>query len=433
MSRQFKQIDEIYKNVFSKEEVSPPANAWTNIQQNIPSPVPVIPPAPFVSLYTGFFHAITAIVVITGTFFVAAPAIDRLNTHDAQATANMSVQNQQRILTAIENGFSRIDAAEIKQAEAAEAFPSAALLIDEASENIPVATNIVHLVADDNIVGNLFFTEEVHTPIALQHEMIPAIINEYYALPADLERMHSVADKKKIPYQFNSYLSLNYGPEWQEKGMKPYNFANGAGFSGGISWKNLFVETGVQYRTEFDYGVAQITNTDIFKTGEYETLDSLTLIIVFDPINYLIIIKPIFHTSLHEEFDTIVKKEQQQLWQETSYLHVPLRAGFRKDFGRVSFSLKGGLDLGMCIGQKSNQVNTPEVGESVIDYAAPLPDRKPFYTSMTVSPGMSFALNEHFSLSAEPTLRKQITSPYSDNRKGTTAYGLRAGITYHFW
>ncbi|MFH2094225.1 MAG: hypothetical protein ABIJ16_00890, partial [Bacteroidota bacterium] len=213
------------------------------------------------------------------------------------------------------------------------------------------------------------------------------------------------------------------------------------------SYKNVFLESGVNYASFgelFAYNEniqiidsSIITNTVWYQEYLYDTvwfvnLDSL---IAGDTVYIPLVDSTIHKYTVDEystEYDTSVTKTSRHSTNRYRYIEIPLMAGYTFKSGRFSLTPKGGLITGLLI-RTSGKTLMPDysvtgLSESNQPYVRPV-------FSLAAGIGISYMINSHFSVIADPYYRKNITSVFTkdypvDSR--FTAYGIRVGLRYTF-
>jgi len=203
---------------------------------------------------------------------------------------------------------------------------------------------------------------------------------------------------------------------------------------------NTFDVNGIYYFSDFlvqsGFGISIVEDMCDYNVnynkyeivGSYYEVDSL----VFDSINNG---NPTYITTLHNVYDSVNRTCESNTINKYSYLRIPLIFGYRKEFKRFSYFIKGGPVLNILV--KSTEPEpyyfASDISVQHIDRQSP--GRIKTYWQLYLGVGLTYQLSNRFGLLVEPTASYNLSSIYERNymtSKRPYSLGIRTGILISF-
>ncbi|MBN2174059.1 MAG: outer membrane beta-barrel protein [Bacteroidales bacterium] len=229
------------------------------------------------------------------------------------------------------------------------------------------------------------------------------------------------------------YFGFQLSPEFyvrENSGKAPFvaHVDVQMGYKSQSGW---FVETGIGYAgyscdEKYIYNFLQ--NELQYK---YTKVDSI--VYFFDSTNMQL--HKDFVTSNVEIYDSIEYQGSMQSGKISSFLQLPLMAGYKLNMGKKYLFFKSGILLSVLMNERSDGFELNESGVRVINVMNQ--DNCSLSTNwqLVLGAGMGYRLGKKWSLAIEPQFRYYINSPYSgSDGKLKRPYGLnlRFGVYYNF-
>jgi len=209
------------------------------------------------------------------------------------------------------------------------------------------------------------------------------------------------------------------------------------GLSVMFSGQEFFLETGVEieYLTKNNiYRDTKITNDLI---GQYEQVDSVHFVEVWDPVSQCYITQPQYFTSLVSIYEQHVNETETEKNDTYMYLRLPVMIGFQKPIGKLSLEAKTGFVFHSLLytSQLNKEYSNEDIqlvyaGQTLISF-----ERSRQYWSFVFDIGASYQLSKNTKLFVTPSYRYMLSPLFSGNepsRKSPYAFGMKTGLRYTF-
>lgn len=203
----------------------------------------------------------------------------------------------------------------------------------------------------------------------------------------------------------------------------------------GYYYHNTLIETGIGIGRYNEFGNSSIDYTKMEITGSYNYIDSVTYNVYVDPVTHTTAIDRIYHYSIHDVYDSIRNILEEQVSNQYTYLNLPLIIGFKKDFKKLSLTIKGGACVSILIHKKGTGLNI--VGNNIIISKTinEPPARIKTYWQLMGSIGCQYQLTNKLNIAIEPTIKYYMNSIYQEfgnTNEQIYSFGIRTGILYRF-
>lgn len=232
------------------------------------------------------------------------------------------------------------------------------------------------------------------------------------------------------------YIGLKYTPGYRIGEDSKSSFTQGLALDFGLEESKFIVQTGVgieflKQKTDYLLTWNELKTTGAYQYVTHYAVDSLAIMEGDSVIGY--IIRPIFHTTAIEIFDTVMMKKQASTEINYTYINIPLMIGYRVNCRNWALDLKAGASYTFQTGKKGSAQTLDDASSNTIDYAALClsEERRKQWFSLIAAPEVAYFVTENLSLNVEPWFRYSLSnSAAAKDAIGSKPYtvGLNAGI-----
>lgn len=455
MSKEYKNIDDLFRDRFENLEVSPPAHIWENVKTGIAANNGGNTGGkPFMGGITG----ISILLITTGliSFFILTNSF----TMNEEFSETHSIENQDNYLavnsitessTDIQTPERNTNAISVfeenntedeiqnsrknKRSSKKEIKSKKAKVTIDANVTDPVPVEkegkLALTVNREQLNINPMSTDQ-NTKISFESNKSDNFIslsNTFQTSPTKFDKYEG--KKRRNDYVKNGSwkLGLYFTPEMivypSDDGLKNYSKTLEANISHHNN--NLIFQTGIGVSLVTDEGNNHI---DYRKhLGSYEDVYD----VIVDSTNtgweitYL--------TETVHVYDSVQSEIITPTKRKFTYIQIPALFGYGKEGRRFGWFVKGGPSLLLLIDENIPVVSMGKTSDMMVDSESTLPGRIRTHWQFIMSVGANYKLGNRISLSVEPSFRYHINSAYENsnlNTKHPYAIGLRTGLIYNF-
>ncbi len=265
----------------------------------------------------------------------------------------------------------------------------------------------------------------------------------YYGNPVLSKLSQTQFNNTPPDYVNTSEISLNVGLQSELFYFDPalYTPRKTTDFSLNLTLRytanDLFFETGITgtFLTQTNlYKNVTLTETLV---SQYEQVDSVQFLDVWDPIQGAYVTQPVFFTSLVSIYETTTTEELETKDDAYMYLQIPVYIGIRKSVKRISLEAKTGFSYSSLIYTSAQNKSYYNENISLISAEQSLLSQKrnAQYWSFLFSIGGSYKINSNLEFYITPTYRYLLNPMFSGNqpsRRTPYAFGLHSGFRIIF-
>jgi len=420
--KEYKNIDELFKEAESGFEIQPSAEVWSGIEQGI-----AVAGSTSNIAYKKWVAA-AALLLLLGI-----SSLWYFSSHEGDAGIEPTK--------------------EIQDVTLIETIPTPDLTNGNSAESVGVATEESGEFSEEVITEDTEVFAGTETPLTEDYEkndLSPVddellenfnldvtelkshSIYEIAALDAEpIDKPITVEEYIKQRKKLHTYTGLGIKPAmvYYPNTTDQFTFTAGADF--GIVFNKFYVETGIAYQEMKERGVYKFNYRSNDSIGFYNKVVSFE-IDPADPNNIT------FKTSKTTVYDSIDHYNVQSPLFKYSYLNVPMKVGYRL-WERKKLTL--GIETGVIFSKLlSSEIPEPKFtlsGENtLISIEDNTPARVDLNLQMVVSIRFNYKFTKAISLSAQPEFTKYLNSIY-DTKNGDPnikpyTMGIRFGIYYDF-
>lgn len=443
--KEYKNIDELFKEGISGFSPSPSDKVWAGIEK-----------ATFSSIATkkNYYSkwAIAAIVLL----FVGSSAILYItlsgDNNDASNINNQNIvvettnsninknQSEQKLLNEEQNEVLNNENNESLENDILHSSKEEIFVNEENKERI---NNELILPKDENTESMLKIEEPIFASqitkesgvgldgfYEIQKMNSRSIYEIAYLDDNMIDKQITVEEYLKKRNKLHSYTgiaikaAMAYYPNTQDQ----FTYTTEANF--GVILNKFYIETGVGYQHMKERGIYKYTYKSNDSIGFYNRVVSFD----FDPLNPDNIN---YKTRKTTVYDSIVHIDEQAPLFNYTYLNIPLKLGYRVwNKKKLSLGIETGLIFSKMLSKEiPNAVfNSPEY--SLLNIEDDTPQRVDVNFQMLVAIRFNYKLNNAISLSAQPEFTKYLNSIYDTNKGDPNikpyTMGLKFGIYYDF-
>lgn len=433
-------IDLLFRNGLKDYEVLPPVEAWNNI-------LPIIRKKQRPVIFLRSAALIAVLLSITFLAYKWSQQISAPSRAPLLALDQESVQPQ--VSSADQVRLRRIPAADrqnsIIRNRLIQYQPAAT---EPANEEFPVQSDPDMITESDY----LNFRSDLMTPASIQAPRGPSFIsgNEKPVNEILYDFVSEEQKKRTDKWSLTAMASPTYymRPELgsseisnqiSSSEQSRVSYSGGVGFSYKIS-KKLSIQSGLYYssignQVDDIFSFAGFTPFDLSKGDHnFEVMTSSGEIYTENPDVFLIDMSGdrVMTKYTNDVFDPLKSKLSyinNSLFQNFSYLEMPVIIRYKLIDKSIDFNLIGGLSYNLLVG---NSVHTVIDGSKYnVGRTAGV---NPFMVSSSVGMGMEYSISEKISLNLEPTFRYYINPFNNIQSVGAHPYsfGVFSGLSYKF-
>ncbi|MCD4746061.1 MAG: hypothetical protein K8R58_07165 [Bacteroidales bacterium] len=475
MNKQYKNIDELFKDKFKDFELDPPDHIWKNIKENIPNKGNNF-------LSKGGITAISIIILTVSlfTFLLLTYTPENIQYAEKTAIENNTI-NKIPINIISDNNINIID----NDSFTIESFLKRHVKNPELSQNqnlFNISSNQInnHYDIDKDDQKNIKSKKANNIKTTKKAQIKQNIYNENYSsVPTDNTDINNTnnIDLALLSLNKNNYNKLSY-PSITNSIYGPLNpilqldNRNSNAFESAISSSSFITKPkflfGIYFTPEIifypsdavpnkrslsfeinsiyqnsDYFIqsglgVSFSNDDGNYTIDYEKYDYIgsyedVYEITFDSTENGII--PIYHTTTVDVYDSIRHTSLSPTKNKYTYLQIPLFFGYCREFRRMTYSIKAGPSLSILIHEKIPDINYPYKDINVFNIDNKIPSRIKTHWQFLISVGLAYKLTNNVSLAIEPTMRYYMKSAYERSKittKHPYSIGVRTGFIFNF-
>jgi hypothetical protein len=438
MAEDFNHTDQIIRGKFESFEPEPPIQVWEKIKTGIPK----TPPPPSSSgIILPIVVAISVLIFLSGLIhhFTAEK-----NAATKEGKASLAVQSAGVIST----GSTSITDVSLQESfyqtpvPAPDPIVSAPSTSPEKENAIPVRAPFEQSRINKNkkearenkasaLAGSPTRTGQWKPGLVqsiISGNLSYADAAKYNLSPRDVRKLSGFTDDYAKRNQNDWSISFYFNPEVNHsqdasiENTMSYNL----GFMPGINFNHFFIQGGVNVRYTHDKGNLAVDYNRYL--GSYEDVYEVT----FDSTGSGII--PTYHTQTVDVYDTINHYSISETKANYTYLEIPLLAGYRYTFGKLSVFGKAGPAASFLVYKNVPEAGYPEDKARIVNVNYQIPVRSTINWQLMMGAGIDYRLAEKFSISFEPTFRYTIKSYNlsTEGKNNTTSFGIRAGLNYNF-
>jgi len=440
--KQNSEFDKLIREKLSNVEVPPSGHLWDKVLPVIPKYNPwgqVV--TPFAKIFIGSLTFVGAVLISTisivnnqGGMKIATPAIDEKNIEAFVEVNEEIVRREEALLESIQ-------AMKIKSPKVVVSRSQSPYTPEQLSEyqNYDLLS---HKHADETVSM---------TPTKVEHEInlheVPQKISTLayeFKMPSTID-IQSKQKTSEFPpdYINNSELSLNLSlhPEVFYFDPSLFNPRKSQDYSLGLtlmySTGDIFFETGIAGTHVSQTNLYSNTTTTNELVSQYEQVDSVQFVQVWDPVLQTYITQPVFFTSLVNIYEQHTETELQNKEDSYIYLQIPVLVGLSKSVKRFSFEAKTGFVFTSLIytTQQNKSYSNDELQIVLAEQTLLSLNRSRQYWSFMFGVGGSYKLTDGSSFFITPTYRYLLNPLYSGNqpsRKTPWAFGVQTGLRITF-
>ena len=266
--------------------------------------------------------------------------------------------------------------------------------------------------------------------------------------------IHSAPDHESS--ESSNINNPQYSNDYEKKDSKPsllvgvfytpenvYNLPNSITKNNGYSidlnigyyYHNTLIETGFGIGRYNEYGNSSIDYTKMDITGSYNYIDSVTYNVYVDPVTHITVIDRIYHFSINDVYDSIRNILEDQVSNQYTYLNLPLIIGYKKDFKKLSLTIKGGACVSLLIHKKRSGLNIRDNNIIISKIINEPPGRIKTYWQLIGSVGCHYQFTNKLNIAIEPTIKYYMNSiyqEYGNTKEQIYSIGICTGILYRF-
>jgi hypothetical protein len=436
------EFDKLIREKLSNVEVPPSGHLWDKVLPVIPKYNPwgqVV--TPFTKIFIGSLTFVGAVLISTisivnnqGGMKTATPAFDEKNTEAFVEVADEIVRREETSVESIQTmipKFSKVVTSGSQSSytpEQLSEFHNYDLSSHELSEQT---------------VSQAQPKAEHEINMAEMPVKIPTLAYEF-TMQSTLD-LPSKQNTSEFPpdYINNSELSLNLSmhPEVFYFDPSLFNPRKSKDYSIGVtlmySTGDIFFETGIAGTHVSQINLYQNTTITNELVSQYEQVDSVQFVQVWDPVLQTYITQPVFFTSLVNIYEQQTETELQNKDDSYIYLQIPVLVGLSKSVKRFTLEAKTGFVFTSLIytSQQNKSYSNDELQIVLAEQTLLSLNRSRQYWSFMLGVGGSFKLTNGSSLFLTPTYRYLLNPLYSGNqpsRKTPWAFGVQTGLRITF-
>ena len=437
--KEYKNIDELLKDVTNDFGVEPSAGVWDAIHKE------VIPQQKAKFAYSKWIIAAALLLLFFGAGYWFVQRGSQLTNKEYEIVGNTSEENSDELLTEdkieeesilnqIEenNNYAIENSEELRNEKVANIESKLPIVTSYESSHNPKANS--ESLAVINELDDEIPTKDIDQIINSQPEIQFITPLSLYSLtsmdlsaivaPMDLTEY---LDKRKKLHTYTGIdikVAMVYYPNTQDQ------FTFNADLRFGLIVKNFYFETGLGYQEMKERGNYKITYNSNDSVGYYNKVESF----IVDPQNSDNLI---YNTKATTVYDSIEHYNLQTPLFKYSYLNIPLRIGY-KIWNRDQISL--GIETGAIFSKLlKSEIPKPEFYDSestLVKIEDLSPTRVDINYQFLLGLRLNYKFNSSVSISAHTEFTKYLNSIYSNEngleavRPYTMGFGL--GIYYDF-
>lgn len=294
--------------------------------------------------------------------------------------------------------------------------------LDE-TENIFLANEIAISqlkMIDQIIIGNIPFRELFYSPSTLTKTSVSDS-----ALFADI--FPSIQIKDDYGKRSNLALGIFYAREKVYYPLRSDQISNTIDINGIYSFSDFLIQSGLGITTVKDLCDYNVNYNSFEIVGSYYEVDSL----IFDSITG----NPTYYTTLQNVYDSVNGDCSSNAINKYTYLRIPLIFGYKKEFKRWSYFIKGGPVLNILVKNTEPEPHSFASDMAIQHIDRLTPGRIKTYWQLYMGVGLSYQVNRWLGIMIEPTASYNLSSIYNRNyltSKRPYSMGLRSGIIFNF-
>ncbi len=411
-------MDEVFRNRFQSFEAQPPEYIWDRIKANIPGNNSGTLFSNPVSL-----ASIAAIILIA--LMLGINTIKQENIQPAN-----SIQKNQNIATSQDNTAYQntnpvtipaqsINTTDISlqnenpagpQTGFGKSFPSLV------SEEKPSARENIRVFTMGNLSSRKILAENDKPNIHADNQNLKPTYN---SLSGNIQNYRA---RPELVMGVHFSPEVMFYPEDNINNQNSYRFD----LSAALHFSDFFVETGLGLNFSKDQGGYSYDYQKYL--GTYDDVYEVT----FDSTENGVI--PTYHTSPEDVYDS-VSESYHPTKNKYTYLEIPLLIGFKKDYKRISWFVKGGPSFAFLVHKNIPEVNITDQDILLALNENKQPQRVSSNVQFVLGAGINYRIHKRVSLSFEPVFRYYLTSAYERSyirSKHTYSAGVRAGLLFNF-
>lgn len=421
MNRDSKHIDEVFRERFQTFEVQPPEYVWDKIKANLPgnnSGTLFSNPVSLASL-----AAILLIALMLGINFIKQE--NRLST-PARYSSNTA-------LSPADNNTNQSDVISETNTD------------QVANQSSPTDLTFTEKLQGPQTVFGKSFTEAEYQETSNIRQKLQVITmgnihsSTIKAAQSSPEMKYENGEFKPVyhklngntpDYKYKPELVLGahfspdvmFYPEDNISNQHSYRFD----LSAAVQFSDFFIESGLGLNFSKDQGAYSYDYQKYL--GTYDDVYEVT----FDSTENGII--PTYHTTPVNVYDS-VSESFHPTKNKYTYLEIPLLFGFKKDYKRISWFVKGGPAFAFLIHKNIPEVNITDQDILIGLNENKQPQRVNSNMQLVFGAGVNYRIHKRVSLSFEPVFRYYITSAYERTyirSKHTYSAGVKAGLLLNF-
>jgi hypothetical protein len=434
MSKQFKNIDELYRSQFDKFQKDPPEYIWEKIKENLNSSLPGGVPKPVIKGGIAGMTSVIILVLVVSVWliFIAFPKKDPgdpLPDIQTLVPGNLgeliagSLEDEQHerfeLIFSEQKGIGTISQMTKpgSQKKVASGFSGKPGATDE--NFVAEKTAKTSLLSD----GPMSYKKPAGIAVSSSRQGYKP-----YLLPSlkssDVEIMIP-PERKRYRERGNLMLGLFFTPEImfykEDEHLKNY----GKSLDLNILYRksNIILQTGLGVSRISDAGQHRITYNKYL--GSYQHVSN----VVFDSVGNELVITYITETV--NVYDSISYIRVSPTDRQFTYLQIPFLAGFYRECNRFQWYLKAGPSLSLKLHENIPAASVGEDQFRLLNVENNLPGKIDTHWQFIFSTGASYRLGNKVSLSVEPVFRFYINSDYERNAMSTRhpySLGLKTGL-----
>ncbi|MCF8368508.1 MAG: PorT family protein [Bacteroidales bacterium] len=459
MSKNYKNIDDLFRDKFENFEFDPPEHVWENIKSSIAGNKGGTPSK---GGSGKGLAGISLIIIVAGMFSAFLLNYDTPNRENNNQSETLT---NEIIASNINSSASEAVVNPIVKSEkfADESWPTEIqeetkpAVINKSKEkkskskrnNSKTKNSTIHPVFENSYDSERTGKTSIATtsePVILPVRNELPSLNNSLSLNKDLvisnekKLINSIDPRKEFPlesYASTARIKNDYGkkPVWSFgafftpeiiKYPSDYNFDNrsyAVDLLVGISHNNFILQSGIGLSRVMDKGNTNIEYNKYL--GNYENVYDVT----FDSIQGEVV--PTFYTETVKVYDTVNHTMISPTKRKFSYLNIPLLVGYGEEGKRLGWFIKGGPSLSLMVDENIPQELPSSFENRVLNADNNLPSRIHSCWQFTLSAGTTMKLGNNLKLSFEPLFRYYINSAYEQDRLSTKhpySIGLRTGL-----
>lgn len=458
MKKDFEHIDQIFRDRLTDYSEAPPERVWNNIHQALNEPPksggfsgkPMIlyssaaaglivmlslawflwNPKPGTHSYITESQSINTPVQNPHPSHDAAIATPLVNTTDplthetTSSTAN-AVNEEPNINTPTHkqpqaNATQKGASAGLNTPTTAKLLPQSSVSRQIAASNT-AATEKLNPAATVSASAQQLFT----TPLTA----LSAKPNTEMAAPDYRREEHPANDYRHTRKLSGMTLGISAAPEWIYYSADTLPVFRNNTFSADLllHFDEFFLQTGLGLSRSQDYGRYKVDYKSYEYMGSYTHVDSLTFDVNGNEV------KPIYHTSQMDVYDSISRQSLENSDNLYTFLQIPVLFGYQHQSKRWSYFVKGGPLLSLMIYQKEAEIVLEGNHINITELQNSMPTRLKTNWQFRLSTGVSYRMGNRTHLVAEPTLSYYFTPAHEQGitkTKHPYSLGIRAGLQF---